>query len=323
MDNIVPLQTVQPMRARDYNASQLTLIKRTVAKDTTDDEFSMFIEVCRRVGLDPFRKQIYCLVYSKDNADKRRVVFVTAIDGLRAVAARSGGYRPDENEPEITYKDELKDSATNPLGIEKAFVTAHKLEGDKWFKVAGVAYWDEFAPVKEEWAYNQDAGKRAPTGKFELDRRGNWYGMGRVMISKCAEAQALRRGWPEDLSGIHAHEEMESAQLQDTSAAEIVAQEREDQRLALVNAKHAVPILWEAGQPLEFVSLGQIADRCFAFIREADSATGLEWWRETNREGLRQFWALAGGEALAVKQALESRLATLAQESSEPEQAAE
>jgi hypothetical protein len=46
------------------------------------------MEVARRVGLDPFRRQIYAVVYNKDKPKKRKMSIITGIDGFRAVAAR-------------------------------------------------------------------------------------------------------------------------------------------------------------------------------------------------------------------------------------------
>jgi phage recombination protein Bet len=102
---VVALQTPSPLRPRDYDPAQLALIRRTVAADTTADEFNMFIEIAKRAGLDPFRRQLYCIVYSKDKPDKRKVTFITGIDGFRAVAARNRDYRPDDEEPTIVYDD--------------------------------------------------------------------------------------------------------------------------------------------------------------------------------------------------------------------------
>src|SRR5215831_13821194 len=87
MNNIVPMRTVEPLRPRDYSPQQLDLIRRTVAKDCDRDEFDLFMEVCRRVGLDPFRKQIYAVVYNKDKPDKRKMSIVTA-------STASGAWRP-------------------------------------------------------------------------------------------------------------------------------------------------------------------------------------------------------------------------------------
>src|SRR3546814_17853676 len=88
--------------------------------------------------------------------------------------------------------------------------------------------------------------------------------MGRVMIAKCAEAQALRKGWQEDLSGVYAPEEMARAEAEDKSAAEQVEEFQQDQRLKEINAATTVPIQWPAGEAIAHVAarpVGQAACR--------------------------------------------------------------
>ena len=136
--------------ARSYGGKELALIKRTVAKDTTNDEFSMFIEICKRQGLDPFRRQIYALVYNKDDPKKRQVSFITGIDGYRAIAKRAGNYRPDNDEPVIDYDQKKVCEHTNPKGIVKASVKVWQYMVDGWYPITGTARWEEFAPVQIE-----------------------------------------------------------------------------------------------------------------------------------------------------------------------------
>ncbi|MDP3740340.1 MAG: phage recombination protein Bet [Hyphomonadaceae bacterium] len=329
MSNVVALQ---PQRAvRDYSPSQLALIRNTVAKDTTADEFDMFVEVCKRVGLDPFRRQIYCVVYNKDVPDKRRVVFITAIDGFRAVAARNRDYRPDDQETQFEIDQSLV-GPDNPRGLVKAVVRAYKLAANgEWHPVVGTAYWSEFAPMKEdgtegfEWVesgqfwpadHPTKAGKpkmrKKALGESIRQPSGKWGEMPFVMLAKVAEAQALRKGWPEDLSGVYSPEELEGMQI-DESPTALIEQHQTQKRLERVHATNAVPILWKAGEPIEYVPVGQMADRALAFIKEAESVVQLEWWTDTNVGGLREFWALAPTDALGVKKAREARLAALAE----------
>jgi len=326
MSNVVALQ---PQRSiRDYTPSQLSLIRRTVAADTTPDEFDMFVEVCKRVGLDPFRRQIYCIVYNKDNAERRKVTFITAIDGFRAVAARNKDYRPDDQEPRFEIDDKLV-GPDNPRGLVKAVVRAFKLAPNgEWHPVVGVAYWSEFAPMKDEGADgfkweetgeiyppgHKKAGKpkyrKVPLGNVVRQAAGKWAEMPFVMLSKVAEAQALRKGWPEDLSGIYSPEELDGLQVDEPASATIEAHQTQE-RLKRVNALNAVPILWKIGDPIEYVPVGKMADRALEHINTMESAAELKWWTETNTGGLREFWALSPTDALAVKKANEAKLASL------------
>ncbi len=323
--NIVPMQTAVPMRPRDYDGKQLALIRRTVAADTTADEFDMFMEISKRAGLDPFRRQLYCIVYNKDKPDKRKVSFITGIDGFRAVAQRNGDYRPDDSEPEFTTDPTLQ-GPSNPKGLVKAVVKAFKRHGSEWHPVVGVAYWTEFAPMKQDaeggydwidtgetWA---DSGKpkkkKVARGEVTEVPSGKWADMPFVMLAKCAEAQALRKGWPEDLSGIYSPEEMDRTML-DITPSEAVEQHQRDQRLALVHARDTVPILWEAGKPIEAVPVGQMVDRATQFLKASGSVVQVEVWRDANRVGLQQFWALSKTDALEVKRLIEGRIAELSE----------
>lgn len=294
----------------DFNGKQLDLIRRTVANDLNGDEFDMFINIARQNGLDPFKKQIYAVVYNKDKPDKRKVSFITGIGGYRAIAQRSGLYRPDEDAPRIEKAEDLKD-AINPLGIDHAEVKVHRYGPDgKWYPITGRAYWLEFAPIKEEWAENAN-GKWAPTGKLTLDRGGNWGKMPHVMLAKCAEADALRKGWPEDLGALYVDAEMDRATTLDLSATEIVEQERTAKRQAALGGPNMVTAVFEFSEGLQAIPAGQFADRCIQWIGELGDAESVQNWQEQNRVALKQFWGTNGGDALELKKAIEGRIAAL------------
>ncbi|SNY38595.1 RecT family protein, partial [Orenia metallireducens] len=42
------------------------VLKRTVAKAATNDEFEMFMHLAKQYGLDPFQKEIFFWKYDKD-----------------------------------------------------------------------------------------------------------------------------------------------------------------------------------------------------------------------------------------------------------------
>lgn len=300
------LATIRPTDL--YTAAQINLIRQTVAKDCNPPEFDLFVTVARNAGLDPFRKQISAIVFSKNDAKKRRMSIITGIDGFRAIAARSGRYRPDEDEPEFTYDADLK-GPTNPLGLVKAVVKVYIADSQRdggWRPVRGVAYWDEFAPVKDEWAEGEN-GRRGPTGKQILD--GNWPKMPRVMLAKCAEAQALRKAFPEDLSALYEGAELDRAQsveVMDLTPSEQAAQAQVADRMTKIGGASGITLQFKPGDTLEHVPLGQVADRVLAETKDM-SAAHIRWFRDANTHPLREFWARAGGDALELRKQLDQR----------------
>ena len=291
-----------------YSPAQIALIKRTVAKDTNDDEFNLYMEACRAYGLDPFRKQISALVFNKNKPDKRQMAIIVSRDGYRVIAQRCKNYRP-ASEPALIEYDEALKGPTNPKGIARATVKLWQQDSrGEWFPVAGEAYWDEFAAVKDEWGEDQ-SGKWKPTGKQTLE--GNWARMPVVMITKCAESQALRAGWPDQFGGVYAEEEMHKAEM-DLTASEMVAKADEEQRMARIGGR-GILFNFDPNGVLENVQPGALADRCMEFIREND-AEAVYRWSIQNRVGLQQFWAAAPADALEVKKAVEAKTASMARE---------
>lgn len=295
------MSNVATLPATTLSGQQLQLIRRTIANDCNDAEFDLFMAAARAAGLDPFRKQISPLVFNKQKPDKRRMSIITTIDGLRVIAARSGRYRPDEEEPDFTLDPEEK-GPTNPLGLVKAKVRI--FIDDK--PVTGVAYWSEFAPISEEWKEGED-GRRRPTGKMVLDAGGNWGRMPRVMLAKCAEAQALRKAFPENTSGLYEAAELDQARVLDVLPSEAVAVEDREQRLARIGGASGILFQLFPNAPLEAVPIGQAHDRLAEHIRGMGDRQMLDWFESANRAPLQEFWARAPGDALEVKKLVERR----------------
>lgn len=298
MSNVVALTEA-------FRPAQIQLIQR-MNPDCNSVEFDQFMHVAAQLGLDPLRKQIYAFVFNKDKPDRRRMSIVVGIDGFRSVAKRSGEYRPDNRAPRFTYDPAIANEATNPLGIVCAEVSVFQHSHGDWHEVTAVAYWDEFAPIVEggKWTNGED-GRRffKKDGTMQLDpNKENWRKMPRVMLAKCAEAQAIRRAWPEDLSAIYVDEELDRAKTLDLTASEIVEKANVETRLAMIGGAEA--ILFDMGDGLERIPLGKAADMILERFRSMKHHEILQW-KNANRVPLQEFWARNKTDALALKKELE------------------
>lgn len=279
------------------------LVKKTVAQDLLPAELDLFIHMCRRSQLDPLRRQIYAQVYKRKKKngtewiETRIVVYVTGIDGYRTIADRTGNYRPGQRSVEIS--DSARDPATNPIGIVSATASVWKLSHGQWHEFSETVYWDEFAPIKDEWENGRKTDRRT------LDTSGQWWKMGRIMLQKCAEAQALRRGWPDEYGDLYTTEEMDQANVIDITPSEQLERADIEERQAKLGGPRVL-IDWMDGKPLAAVEANKFHGAVMDFIRKnADEPMTIMALADRNKEALRQFWGMKPDEALNLKKTFE------------------
>lgn len=293
----------------DFTGAQLKVIK-SANPDLGPAEFDTLIEIARSSGLNLFRRQLSAIVFSKNNPKKRRVAFVIGIDGYRGMADRTGTYMPHEDPIEWLTDASINDP-TNPAKLVSATVKVKKFGHGAWHTFSATAHWSEFAPVEDEWS-EDETGKRRPTGKKKI--ADNWARMPKLMLAKVAEAQALRRGWPDTMAGIYTEDELEREKVLDLTATEIVEAQAAEDRLKRIGGANALTIDWLDGASFARVPLGEFADKVLEWAGSSGRSAGeIAVLMDRNRHAFQEFWARSAGDALELKKALEERAELLRQ----------
>lgn len=208
-----------------WNEKQVAALRQLGVKDFTNGDLAVFFHQCQRTGLDPFARQIYML--SRWTKDGPKQTIQTGIDGYRLIARRVC----DQRNESLEYEDTLwcgKDGGWEDVWLSTAHPAAAKvtvLRGGRRF--SAVALWEEFLQTNKD---------DSPTAM--------WQRMGANQLAKCAEAAALRKAFPQDLSGIYTDTEMGQADAPSAPAPQPVDGLR---ARAAVAAKPAPPS--DAGPP--------------------------------------------------------------------------
>jgi len=148
------------------------------------EELAYFLRVAHKAGLDPIARQIH-VVYRWDSKLRRdKMAIQTGIDGLRLIAQRSDEYAGQDD---VVYDSEEADQP------KWAKVTVYRFNKNLGERVAytATARWNEYVAKTKEGA---------PMAM--------WAKMPYLMLGKVAESLALRKAFPQELSGLYSEDEM-------------------------------------------------------------------------------------------------------------------
>jgi recombinational DNA repair protein RecT len=206
-----------------YTTGQVEVIRRTIAKETTDAELGLFLNIAAEAGLSPFRKEIWCYKDHKGN-----LITFAGRDGFLTAAQRSPVYAGIRS-CEVREGDDIK------IDIPNGKVHHNKKVPNKG-NIIG-AYAIVFRKDGEptiEWA-DFDVYYRGKKANGQLIYSSPWNTHQAAMIKKVAETNALKKAF--GISGIQSEYEFS------------------------VNDGVATPIETEVAESIEEELFNEIADK--------------------------------------------------------------
>lgn len=234
----------------------------------SNDDLKNFAIQCKRTGLDPITRQIYAI------PNNGKMTIMASIDGLRLIADRSGLY----------------EGQTSPMwcGQDGAWV-------DVWLKKEppaackiGVHKKNFKEPLYAIAIFDEYAGKKNGVLTFM------WAKMPALMIAKVAEALALRKAFPNEMSGIYSTEEMDQASI--PAAASQVSQQQETRNVtpAIIEKKQeskATDVLLDNPFDSYVINLGdknkmtgtKLSDHTPKWLEQSIKST-TDWHAKNNRQ---------------------------------------
>ncbi len=177
--------------APEFSNEQIKLLAETVAKGCDQNELAFFLQVAKLKRLDPFTGQIHVVKRWDSTLGKEKITVQVGVDGYRAIASRTGDLAGIDDPEYDTETDEHPNWAK---------ITVYRYgRGDEKVPYRATARWGEYVQVYKD----------KQTG--ELKPNPMWKKMPFLMLGKVAEALALRKAFPDELSGMYTNEEMGQA----------------------------------------------------------------------------------------------------------------
>jgi phage recombination protein Bet len=182
----------QQLQKTEYSKDRAMVdtVRATIFPGSSDAELALFFYQCNTTGVHPLSKLIIPIKYGQGSDAK--ISFISTIDLHRSKANDTGAY-DGQDEPifEGQIDQECKDADGNIQNLpvpELCKVAVYRKNVGRPF--IGIARWKEYYP-------GQQKGHK-------------WRQMPFLMLSKCAEALALRKGFPDELHNLYTEEEMQN-----------------------------------------------------------------------------------------------------------------
>ena len=242
-----------------FTDQQIAALRQIGLGANTQADVEVFFHQAKRSGLDPFRREIYMITRKTKNGPKATIQ--TGIDGFYKIADRvtraTGG---TWGIPETLWcgpNGQWRDVWLEETPPAAAKVTVER-NGSRFTTVATSAEYNAGSPM--------------------------WQKMPARMIAKCAEALAIRRAFPDDLSGLYTSEEMAQADSPAPAPRPQAQQSQGGSRLAQAMGQRPQPqpepwqAQWaELKDALAAAGLAPAEDRGDLWLGKLNELTGASW----------------------------------------------
>lgn len=278
---------------KDITPEVWNTLKNSIYPGASDASVRMVLDYCVAQNLDPLLKPVHIVpMNGKD-------VVMPGIGFYRIQAARSGvyaGMSEAEFGPSITEEWNGKYGPVKVRYPEWCKITVNKLLGDKVIAFTAIEYWKE--------NYATQGGKDCPNTM--------WAKRPFAQLAKCAEAQALRKAFPEIAGGLVTAEEMEGKSFEN---AKVVNEQEVKKTTQFVDEtrKTATENLFNIdGKFVEAMDVHSIISQKIEEIDSQDSLNAYEEWKHHNQHGLAEFAKKNKEMAMMYAESISQKRETLA-----------
>jgi len=186
----------------------ITVLQSSLYPGAATESVKMVLGYCKAAGLDPFQKPIHIVPLWDSKLKRNKDVIMPGIGLYRTQAARSGSYAgvtEPEFGPEVTetFPEESGYEGKRIPEMTVTYPASCKVIVKRLMPDGQIA---EFAAT-ERWKENY-----ATAGKASKQPNSMWARRPYAQLAKCAEAQALRKAFPEVGSAPTA-DEMEGKEI--------------------------------------------------------------------------------------------------------------
>lgn len=166
-----------------FQKDLISILHKTVAKNTTNAELAYFLNVCKQSGLNPINKEIWCYKDGQQN-----LIVFTGRDGFLKKNKENPDYRGMKHAVVCEF-DQFE------IDMVEGRVTEHKISNNRGKPVGAYCY--VFIEDMEDTFVYLDF------EEFDL-KQAKWKTSPKMMIEKCAQSFALKEA--AGITGIQAEE---------------------------------------------------------------------------------------------------------------------